>query len=208
MSSAKLYNAQGGEAGKVDLEPKVFDVKPKPGVIEEVVVAHLANRRPTIAHTQTKGEVRGGGKKPWRQKGTGRARHGSIRSPQWKGGGVIFGPRKNRVFTKKVNVKTKRAALRMVLSDKAANERISVLQGLELPEPKTKHVAAFLKKFPTRKTMIVLPKSDPQLVRAGRNIPGIAIVRADSLNVYDTLNHQQLLIFSDALPVITKFYAK
>lgn len=209
MPSAKLYTAQGTESGSVELEPKVFGVKPNPGVIEQAVVAHLANRRSAVAHTKTKGEVRGGGRKPWRQKGTGRARHGSIRSPQWKGGGVIFGPRSERVFTKKMNVKTRRAALRMVLSDKAANERISVLQGLELAEAKTKHMASFLKKFATVKnTMIVLPTSNADLVRAGRNIPGLDFVRADSLNVYDTLNHQQVLIFSDALPVITKIYAK
>ena len=209
MPSAKIFSAQGAEAGSVELEPKVFGVKANPGVIEQVVVAHLANRRPVVAHTKTKGEVRGGGKKPWAQKGTGRARHGSIRSPQWKGGGIVFGPRKNRNFEKKVNVKTKRAALRMVLSDKAANEHVMILQGLELLEVKTKHVAAFLKKLPLgKKTMIVLPKSDPNLVRAGRNIPGVDFVRADSLNVYDTLNHQRVLIFSEALPVITQVYAK
>ncbi len=207
--SVKVYNAQGAEAGTMELEPKVFGVKINPGVIEQVVIAHLANRRPVVAHTQTKGEVRGGGRKPWRQKGTGRARHGSIRSPQWKGGGVIFGPRKNRNYEKKVNIKTKRAALRMVLSDKVANDRIMILQGIELPEAKTKHIAAFLKKLPQRKsTMVVLPTSDANLVKASRNIPGIDMVRADSLNVYDTLNHQQILIFADALPVLTKVYLK
>lgn len=209
MPSVNLYSATGEAHGTIDLDAKVFGLKPNPGLIEEVVVAHLANRRVVTAHTKTKGEVRGGGRKPWRQKGTGRARHGSIRSPQWKGGGVIFGPRSNRNFDKKVNVKAKRKALLMVLSDKAANQRLAVVEGVNLPEPKTKHVAGWLKQLPRQaSTLVILPASQPNLVKAGRNIPGLSFVRADSLNVYDTLNHRQLFVFKDALPTIGKLYAR
>src|SRR5204862_3545370 len=125
-----LYNQTGEKVGQVDLDQKVFGLKPKAAVIEQAIATILTNRRQPLAHTKTKGEVRGGGRKPWQQKGTGRARHGSIRSPQWKGGGVIFGPRSNRNYFKKMNVTAKRQALLMALSDKAQHDRLVLVNDI------------------------------------------------------------------------------
>lgn len=209
MASTKLYNQTGQAVGTVELDAKVFDVKPNRGLIEQAITTILANRRPVLAHTKTRGDVRGGGKKPWRQKGTGRARQGSIRSPQWKGGGVIFGPRKNRNFSLKMNVAAKRQALLMTLSDKALSERLTVLDHVTLTKPKTKEFSAFLKAIPHQKTnLIVLASASPDMIRAGRNIPGVTFIRADSLNVYDVVRHQQMIVTQDALPVIAKTFVK
>lgn len=206
---AKLYNQTGTAVGDVELDAAVFGIKPQAGLIEQAIITHLANRRVAIAHTKTKGEVRGGGKKPWKQKGTGRARHGSIRSPQWKGGGVIFGPRSNRNFTIKMNVSAKRKALLMSLSDKAMSDRLTVVDKIEFATPKTKEFAAVVKKLSTqRKTMVILPTTNMSLVKAGRNIPGVTFIRADSLNTYDVVNAQQLVIMQPALPVIKSTYVK
>lgn len=209
MPSSQVYNQTGEAVGKVDLDPKVFGVKPNPGLIQQAVVAQLANRRQVSAHTQTKGEVRGGGRKPWAQKGTGRARHGSIRSPQWKGGGVVHGPRSDRNYSLKINAKAKRMALLMTLSDKATQAHLSVVDKLEWPEAKTKHLASLLKLLsPKKSTLLVLPTSRPEVVRAGRNIPRVRMIRADSLNVYDVVKHQRLVILQDALPVISKTFTQ
>lgn len=209
MPSAKLYNQQGEAIGTVELDANVFGVKPNRGLIEQAVVTQLSNRRQPLAHTQTKGDVRGGGRKPWKQKGTGRARHGSIRSPQWKGGGIVHGPRSNRSYARKMNIKAKRQALLMSLSDKAQAERVSIVDTFQLPEAKTKLMAKFFSKLPARKTsLFILPASAPLTVRAGRNIPGLTFIRADSLNVYDIIKHQQLVILQAALPVIQKTYLK
>lgn len=202
-----VYNQAGKAVGNVELSDKVFGVKPNRGLIEQAIVTILANRRQVLAHTKTKGEVRGGGRKPWKQKGTGRARHGSIRSPQWKGGGVVFGPRKNRNFELKMNVAAKRKALLMSLSDKATNERLIVLDTMAFEGPKTKQFAAMLKALPHKKTnLFVMPATDLSVVRSGRNIPGVKVIRADSLNIYDIVNCQQLIILQEALPVIEKTY--
>jgi large subunit ribosomal protein L4 len=207
MPTAPLYNQDGQATSQVELDPKIFAVKPNRGLIEQAVVTLLANRRRPIAHTKTKGEVRGGGRKPWRQKGTGRARQGSIRSPQWKGGGVIFGPRSNRNYAKKMNLKDKRLALRMVLSSQAEAKRVMIVDQIKLPALKTKQLASQLKKLPVgRKPLIILPTTDRELVRTGRNIPDLMFIRADSLNVYDLLNHSSLLIYQSALPIISKLY--
>lgn len=204
-----VYNQAGKAVGNVELSDKVFGVKPNRGLIEQAIVTILANRRQVLAHTKTKGEVRGGGRKPWKQKGTGRARHGSIRSPQWKGGGVVFGPRKNRNFELKMNVAAKRKALLMSLSDKATNERLIVLDTMAFEGPKTKQFAAMLKALPHKKTnLFVMPSTDLSVVRSGRNIPGVKVIRADSLNIYDIVNCQQLIILQEALPVIEKTYIR
>lgn len=207
--TTKLYNQTGQAVGEVELDAKVFGVKPQPGLIEQAIVTHLANRRIVTAHTKTKGEVRGGGKKPWKQKGTGRARHGSIRSPQWKGGGVVFGPRKNRNFALKMNISAKRKALLMSLSDKAANNNITVVDTIEMPAPKTKDFAAMLKKLSvTSKALVILPTSNAVLVRSGRNIPRLMFIRADSLNTYDVVNAKQLLVLKPALDIIRSTFVK
>lgn len=209
MPDVKLYNQEGQAVGTVALDAKVFGVKPNPGLIAQAVDTQQSNRRVAVAHTKTRGDVRGGGRKPWKQKGTGRARHGSIRSPQWKGGGVIFGPRSIRNFAKKMNSTARRQALRMVLSDKAAHEKLLILEAVAFSAPKTKHFATMLKKFPpAKKSLFVLPTSDQSVIRAGRNIPGVRFLGATSLNVVDILKAQYLVVLKDALPVISATYAK
>jgi large subunit ribosomal protein L4 len=205
----KLYNQAADIIGDVELDAKVFGLKPTSGLIEQAIVTHLANRREAIAHTKTKGEVRGGGKKPWKQKGTGRARHGSIRSPQWKGGGVIFGPRKNRNFTLKMNVSAKRKALLMALSDKALSEAIKVVDKIDYTAPKTKDFAALLKKLSaTKKSLVVVPTTNMTIVKSARNIPNTTVIRADSLNTYDVVNARQIVVLQPALEIIRSTYVK
>ena len=175
--TAKIYNQDGTEAGEQKLDPKVFGVKANKALIHEIVVAQESNARETIANTKTRAEVRGGGKKPWKQKHTGRARHGSTRSPIWKGGGVVFGPRLGRVWSKKVNKKAKQAALRMVLSDKAAANQIIVLTALDLKEYKTKAVVALLKNLPTdgRKSLIAMPAVTEKVWKSAANLKTVTI---------------------------------
>lgn len=209
MPTVEVYNQQAQKIGRLELDPKVFDVSPRKGLIEQAITTLLANRRQPLAHTKTKGEVRGGGRKPWRQKGTGRARHGSIRSPQWKGGGVVHGPRSNRNFEIKLNTQARRKALAMSLTDKLRGDRLTVIDSISLPKPKTKEFAAVLKAFPANKSnLIILPSTDQSLVRAGRNIPGVTFIRGDSLNTYDVVRHDRVFVMKEAVPVIVKTYAK
>lgn len=206
---AKLYNQAGEVIGKVELAAKVFGVKPSRGLIEQAVVTQLAAKRVAISHTKTKGEVRGGGKKPWQQKGTGRARHGSIRSPQWKGGGVVHGPRSNRNYEIKMNAQARRKALLMSLSDKAASDRLVVVDAITLVKAKTKEFAGVMSQLPKQKTsLVILPTTDHALIRAGRNIPGLTFIRANSLNVLDIVKNQQLVVMKPALDAITATYGK
>ena len=203
---APIYNQDGTAAGEQALDPKVFGIKANPALIHEVVVAQESNARETISHTKTRGEVRGGGKKPWKQKHTGRARHGSTRSPIWVGGGVVFGPRNTRVWTKKVNKKAKKAALRMVLSDKAAEGRIVVLSSLALKEYKTRAVAQLLAKLPLKgkKTLIALSSIPETVWKSAANIPALSVSRASSMNIVDLLKNQNLVIAADAVAELTK----
>lgn len=207
---AKTYNQQGAVTGEMELNPKVFGVKANPLLIQQVIVALEANARKPIAHTKTRGEVRGGGIKPWKQKGTGRARHGSIRSPLWVGGGITFGPRKDRVFSKRLNKKMKTKALFMSLSDKAAGEHLLVFDTLALTEPKTKLMVQFLKSEPvkSRKALIVMPGTDENVVRAGANIQKVKVVRADSLSIRDVLLHDVLIMPKASVNVIEKTFLK
>jgi len=201
-----IYNQDGTSAGEQTLDPKVFGVKANPALIHEVVVAQEANSRETISHTKTRGEVRGGGKKPWKQKHTGRARHGSTRSPIWVGGGIVFGPRNTRVWGKKVNKKAKKAALRMILSDKAADGHIIVLSSLDVPEYKTRIMADLIKKLPLKgKKTLVAPVSVPETVwKSAANIPTLSVSPAGSLNIIDLLAHQNLVITAEAVSSLTK----
>ena len=207
MSKAKVYYQEGKVTGELELDSRIFGVKAKPALVHEVVVALQANARRPVAHSQTKGEVRGGGKKPWRQKGTGRARQGSIRSPQWKGGGVVFGPRGERNFQVKVNRQAKRQALFMALSDKLKDGRLLVLEAFTPSEPKTKHAAALFRKLPvTRRILAVVPKPDPALLRQVRNLPQVKLVTANSVGLLDVLGHQAVVFWKDALPVFESLH--
>lgn len=209
MNKLKVYNLNGEVIGEQELNPEVFGVEVKPVVVQQIVVAQQATSRKPWAHTKERGEVRGGGRKPWRQKGTGRARHGSTRSPIWRGGAVTFGPRSERNFVKHVNKKMKQAALRMVLSDKVANEQIILVDSLALPEVKTKQIVAALGKLPLkgRKSLFVLQGDTKNLSLSSRNIQNVATLGAQSLNVVDLLNAQNIIVPVQALSTINELYS-
>jgi len=207
MTKVNVYNQEGKVTGSLELNEKHFGVKTNPGLVHEVLVAQQANARRSISNTKTKGEVRGGGKKPWKQKGTGRARQGSIRSPQWVGGGITFGPRAERNYSVKVNRKAKQKALFMALSDKVASEKMLVVESFAPVAPKTKHAAAFFKALPvTRKALAVIPKSDPSLLRIVRNLPNIKLVTVNALNLEDVINYQTLVFWKDTVPAFETLY--
>ncbi|MBI5077406.1 50S ribosomal protein L4 [Candidatus Falkowbacteria bacterium] len=209
MVKAKLYNVKGEEKGEIKLDPAIFEAPIKESVVHQVLVAIMANRRVPIAHTKTRGEIRGGGRKPWRQKGTGRARHGSIRSPLWRGGGVTFGPRADRNFAKKVNKKMRRKALFMVLSDKARENQISAIEKLELAGAKTRDLVGLLKQMSLLKsTLIVLAKMDKKIAKAANNLPKVEMISANSLNVYDVLKFNNILFEEKALSTVKSVYLK
>ena len=199
-----LFDQEKKDIGSIVLPKEIFEIPINPDLVHQVVVSQMANRRRVIAHTKGRGEVRGGGRKPWRQKGTGRARHGSIRSPIWRGGGVTFGPTKNRVFKKKINKKMRRKALFVVLSAKAKEKFIIVLDNLKIEVPKTKEMAKIFKKIiPEKKTaLIVLPKKDEKILRAGRNIENLQIMEARNLNALDLLSFKYLILTKETIKTI------
>ncbi|MEI7512889.1 MAG: 50S ribosomal protein L4 [Candidatus Uhrbacteria bacterium] len=208
MPSVSLYNQEGKASGEVQLPDAQFGLKVKPSVVHEVLLAQQANRRKSIANTKTKGEVSGGGKKPWKQKGTGRARQGSTRNPQWVGGGIAFGPLSERNFSLKVNRKTKQKALFMVLSDKVANKNLIVIESIKTEPAKTKSFAAFAKKLPLgRSTLFVIPSSNPTLMRMVRNLPNVTLVTVQSVNLEDVIKHRTVAFLQDAVPAFEKIYA-
>jgi len=206
----KIYSQDGTVVGEQDLERKVFGVEVKPDVVQQIVVAQMANARHNLAKTKTRGEVAGGGRKPWKQKGTGRARQGSTRSPLWSGGGVVFGPTGNSNYGKSVNKKLKTKALFMCLTDKYQDEKIVLLDKLEIAEGKTKLMVNILNKLPGvgQKTLLVLDGKNEMLIQAARNIPKVKVIKADSLNAVDLLDAKYVLTIKDALEVIEKTYLK
>lgn len=208
MTKAKLYNKEGQEKSDIQLNSKVFGIEVKPVVLKQVVEAILANRRLVIADTKARGEVRGGGKKPWKQKGTGRARHGSIRSPLWRGGGVTFGPNTDRNFEKKLNKKVRTKALFMALSDKVNGEKVSVIEELIVGSGKTKDIAGIFKKMSFSRGLLVLPKMEKTVVRAVSNLPKVEVISANSLNVYDVLKANKVLFVEPALKEAEKTFLR
>jgi large subunit ribosomal protein L4 len=214
-----VYNQEGEEVGKQELNPAIFDIKIKPEVIHQVVVAQMANARQVLAHTKTRGEVRGGGKKPWKQKGTGRARAGTIRSPLWKGGGIVFGPTKERNFSQKINKKVKKKALFMTLTDKVKSNLMIILDKFFLKEGKTKEFLKVLnnldklfplinKKSQKKNILIAIESKNENLVRATKNVSGIETIRADCLNVIDLLKYKYFLIAQKGIEKIEETYLK
>lgn len=205
-----LYNQQGEVSGSMSLPKDIFEVKFNADLVHQIAISLSANKRQISAHTKNRGEVRGGGKKPWRQKGTGRARHGSIRSPLWKGGGVTHGPRKERVFGKDIPKKMRRKALFMVLSQKAKDKQLVVLDKIELEKGKTKEMAKSLAKLPCsdQATLIALPNYDKKIFLAARNIKKTSIEDARNLNVLQLLNHKYLLLTKDSIKTIENTFAK
>ena len=208
MLKAKVYNSEGKESGEVKLDPKVFDIEVNPVVVQQVIEAYVANKRQVLAHTKVMSEVRGGGKKPWKQKGTGRARHGSSRSPIWKGGGVTFGPRKNRNFTKKVNKKVKVKALFMVLSDKFKSDKLIVIDEIKLENRKTKDLLKIIKniKLDNKKLVIGLGEKNINIQDSAKNIESIKAMAVDSFNIYTLLKYENLVLTKAAIEKISKHF--
>lgn len=206
MPTVGLYNMSGSKIGDVELSDAIFGVEVNQAVLHEVVVAHLANKRQGTQSTLTRAEVRGGGIKPWRQKGTGRARQGSTRSPQWRHGGVVFAP-KPRDYSLSVNKKTRRVALKSALSAKAQAGEVYVVDKIELSEGKTKLMAGALKGFDVKKALIVLDARNENVERASQNIPGVATTQADNINTYDVLKYDAFIIAKDAVSKLEEVYA-
>jgi len=207
---AKTYDQSGKVVSQTRLPVEIFGMKVNPDLVHQVVVSQMANRKQVIAHTKGRGEVRGGGRKPWRQKGTGRARHGSIRSPLWRGGGVTLGPTKERVFKKKINKKMKRKALLMVLSAKAKNNLLILLNKIQLPESKTKLIAEILGKLPCKgkSTLMVLPEMNKNIILAARNLPEVGTIQAKDLNALDLLNFKYVVMPKDSIKIIKENFVK
>ena len=205
-----VYNQEGKVVGDATLPKGIFEVKLNTDLVHQIAVSLSANNRQISAHTKNRGEVSGGGKKPWRQKGTGRARHGSIRSPLWKGGGVTHGPRIERVFEKDIPKKMRRKALFMVLSQKAKNKQLVVLDKIELEKGKTKEMAKSLAKLPcsSQATLIALPNYDKKIFLASRNIKKTSVEDARNLNVLQLLNHKYLLLTKESIKTIENTFAK
>ena len=207
MPTVPVYTQEGKKTGEMELSAARFGVKVNPALVHEAMVAQQANRRKTISNTKTRGEVRGGGKKPWKQKGTGRARQGSIRSPQWVGGGITFGPRSNRNFALKINRKARRKALFMVLSDKVATEGLLVLASFAPKAVKTKEMASLLTALPVKRSALyVTPASNPSLVRMSRNLKHVHVVTANSLNLEDVLRAGTVVFEQNAIAAFEKLH--
>lgn len=208
MPKVKLYNVEGKAVGDKELNKDVFGVAVNPNVVHEVMVGLMANARQALAHTKTKGEVRGGGRKPWKQKGTGRARQGSTRNPQWIGGGIVFGPRSERDYSKKINAKTKRKALCMVLSDKVANDKLVLVETLDAKNGKTREIATVLGKLPVKgKLMLVGAGRNEMLGRSTRNLKNVNLVNVGSVNLNDVLKAEYLVTTPEATDKLEKMYA-
>lgn len=202
MPTVALYNTQGEIIGQVELSEAVFAAPVNEGLMHQAVQMQLANRRVGTAATKTRGMVQGGGRKPWRQKGTGRARQGSIRSPIWRGGGTVFGPQP-REYGFTMPRKQRRAALRSALTSKVRSEDLLVVDRLDFDSPRTKEMAATLKRLQSpKKVLLVTEKADENVKLSARNIPGVTTIRAQDLNVYDVLNNSRLVITRSAVGVV------
>lgn len=207
MPKVALYNTQGEQVGEVELSDSVFGQEVNPELMHIVVKNYLANQRQGTASTLTRAEVAGGGRKPWRQKGTGRARHGSIRSPIWRKGGIVFGP-KPRSYKYALPKKLKRKALMSALSSKVEDDEIIVLEKLDLEAPKTKEMTKALDALKAdRKSLIVLESKNENVEKSVRNIPGVKAVTVNILNVYDILAHDNLIITEGAARKVEEVYA-
>ena len=207
MPNYSVFDKTGKKVSDIALSDAIFAITPIASAMHLCVVAYLANQRQGTQSTLTRAEVRGGGKKPWRQKGSGRARQGSIRSPQWTHGGIALGP-KPREYGKTVNKKVRRLAMKSALSSKVAAEELIVLDSLEMNEIKTKEVVSVLKALETgKKVLIVLPEKNETVYRSARNIKGVKTTLVSTLNVYDILNCDSLVVLKDAVSKIEEVYA-
>ena len=206
MPKTFVFDMSGKQVGEIELSAAVFGVEPNAAVVHDVVKNHLANCRQGTQSALTRAEVSGGGKKPWRQKGTGHARQGSTRAPQWTHGGIVFAP-KPRDYSYALNKKVKRLALKSALSDKAANGNIVVVDALEMGEIKTKTMKGLLDAVGAGKAVVITPELNENVVKSARNIPGVITTTAKILSVYDIVNAKQLVIDKAALAIIEEVFA-
>jgi len=206
MPKIDILDTKGNVVGNTELSERVFGIEPNEPVVHQVVVAQLANKRQGTKGSKTRSEVRGGGRKPWRQKGTGRARAGSSRSPLWIGGGVIFAP-KSRDYSKKVNKKVKNLAMRSVFSAKTADQELRVVDAFDFAAPKTKDMVAALDALNAKNALIVTPEKDSTVYLSARNITKVQATTVSELNVYDMLKYDVLVLTKDALAKIEEVYA-
>ena len=207
----EIYNVKGEKTKKLELSEEFFSVEWNPNLVHEAVVAQMANSRQGSAHTKDRGDVSGGGKKPWRQKGTGRARHGSNRSPIWRGGGVTFGPRNDKDYGKKINKKAKKKALFSAVSKKLTEGEVKIIDSSVFKSKKTKEVELFLKNFFKEDKISVLfvtTSKNKDFYLAARNIFGVSAISPLSLNVVDVLKYKNIFIDKDAVPEIVGHYGK
>ncbi|NLB51757.1 MAG: 50S ribosomal protein L4 [Syntrophomonadaceae bacterium] len=207
MPKVALYDMSGNQIGEIDLNEEVFGIEPNKAVLYDFVKMQLANKRVGTSSTKTRAEVRGGGRKPWRQKGTGRARVGSTRNPVWRTGGVAFGP-KPRDYSYKLPRKVRRLAMKSVLSSKVLENNLIVVDELKFEEPKTKLMIQVLEKLNAgKKTLLVTADGDINVAKSASNIPGVKPLRAEFINVYDLMNHDTLLITRDAVSRVEEVFA-
>jgi len=206
MPKVPVVNIDGKKVDDIELSEDIFGIEPNADVVHMAVVQYLANRRQGTQSAKTRAEVRGGGRKPWRQKGTGRARQGSIRSPQWKGGGVVFAP-KPRDYSFKLNKKVKRLALKSVLSQKVLDEKFVVLDTLAFPEIKTKQMVKVLDNLKLTKALIVVEGESRNVVLSTRNLPSVKTASANTINVYDILKFDAFVVTKEAVEKMQEVYA-
>ena len=206
MAKAGLYNISGKKVGDFDLNDAIFGVEPNVAVMHAAVKNHLANCRQGTQSALTRAEVSGGGKKPWRQKGTGRARQGSTRSPQWTHGGIAFAP-KPRDYSYEINKKTKRLALKSALSAKAGEEEIYVIDEFKLDEIKTKSIVKMLEEMNVANALLVTAESDNVIYRSARNIEGVKVIPLNNISTYDLIKYDSLVIAKDAVEKLQEVYA-
>lgn len=207
MAKAKVYNLDGVQTEEIDLDDKIFDQKANKDLIYQVVKVAKANQRQALAHTKNRSEVRGGGRKPWKQKGTGRARHGSTRSPIWKGGGVTFGPRKENITKLSVPVKMKRKALMAVFSEKVKDNKFIIIEDIEkLDKPSTKKMHGFFKKLEmeSKKVLFLSDRNSDLAVKSLRNIPKTKSIRIENINILDMLSYGRVMTSKKAVEELSK----
>ena len=206
MPTVGLFNIEGNKVGDYTLNDNVFNVEVNKAVLHQVVVAQLANKRQGTQSAKTRAEVRGGGIKPWKQKGTGRARQGSIRSPQWVGGGIVFAPQP-RDYRVSLPKSMRKVAMKSALTVKVQENEMIILETLELDGPKSKTMVNMLKTFDVKKALIVTSESNNNVYKSGRNIQGIRVMPVNNINVYDLLKYTNLIITKDAVSKLEEVYA-
>lgn len=207
MPKVTVYDMSGNNVGEIELSDAVFGIEPNPSAVHQVIVNYLANQRQGTQSTLTRSEVRGGGRKPWRQKGTGHARQGSIRAPQWRKGGIALGP-KPRDYSYTLNKKVKRLALKSVFSDKVQSADIIVVDNITVDGYKTKTMVNMLKALGAdKKALIVMPEKNEQVIKSAANIPGVKTALVNTINVYDIVNADKFIVAKDAVQKLEEVYA-